>query len=434
MKVKNFCLGMLALFLVLVLANIAFAAGSGAFRVEIPDGEALGKGSAFAGEADNPSAVYYNPSGITQLKGQAHLSVGLAPLHTKIERESFGGDTTQMRQNMFLIPHTYFVSDFNIDGWAFGVGTGSNWGTGTDWADDSFSRYVATKSELTNIDSMVVAAYEINESLSLGAGAIISHSKVSKQKKLLQDSGSFSDGGFQIKGDDTGYGYTLSGLYKLSSQHQFGLQYRSPIELKYRGRMSLDNLQGTYASVFGGSTFTTDITSELELPQSVILGYSFTPNDKWRFNFDVEWFDWSKVERELLVYEAALTGSQSTVLNTGNPAPRDWDDAFSAAVGAEYNWSDRLRLRGGYYFHERPVNERNLESTLPDANSHGMTMGFGYDIHSDLTLDMAYSILIYENDTIDNAAGSAFGGDVDGEYENMVNMAGVTVNYRFGFL
>src|SRR5215475_13415471 len=38
-------------------------------RIPNQDAEAIGRGNAFAATADNPSALYYNPAGITQLEG-----------------------------------------------------------------------------------------------------------------------------------------------------------------------------------------------------------------------------------------------------------------------------------------------------------------------------------------------------------------------------
>ena len=43
-----------------------------ALGIRIPDQDAAAtaRGEAFAATADNPSAIYYNPAGITQLDGQ----------------------------------------------------------------------------------------------------------------------------------------------------------------------------------------------------------------------------------------------------------------------------------------------------------------------------------------------------------------------------
>src|SRR5664279_1993901 len=45
------------------------------FRIPNQDASAIGRGNAFVATADNPSAIYYNPAGITQLEGQ-HIQAG----------------------------------------------------------------------------------------------------------------------------------------------------------------------------------------------------------------------------------------------------------------------------------------------------------------------------------------------------------------------
>jgi long-chain fatty acid transport protein len=47
-------------------STIAFADG---FRLPDQDAFATARGEAFAATADNASAIYYNPAGITQLEG-----------------------------------------------------------------------------------------------------------------------------------------------------------------------------------------------------------------------------------------------------------------------------------------------------------------------------------------------------------------------------
>ena len=225
-KVVLFQIGLIFLFI-----SSCFAAGSGAFRVELVDAEALAKGEAFVGEADNPSAVFYNPAGLTQLKGQNQLSLGLAGLFPAVTYKNFAGAESQMVGQSFLIPNIYFVSDFGLEKFAFGLGGSSNWGTGTEWNNDSFSGYTATRSDVTNTDVMFSGAYKLTEKLSLGLSLDHDYSAVNKSKRLQQTGG--TDGDFQLKGKTGGWGYRLAALYELNEHHQFGLQYRSPIEEKY---------------------------------------------------------------------------------------------------------------------------------------------------------------------------------------------------------
>ena len=431
MQLKTIKIIVFLLVTVFAVAQNSFASGSGAFRVESPDAEAMGKGSAFVGEADNPSAVYYNPAGLTQLEG-TQLSAGFSVIAPSSSYTDFSGNESQMTRQNFLIPHLYLVSDFGTENWAFGLGGLSDWGTATAWAEDGFSRYVATESDLVMIDNMLTTAYKLNDQWSFALSSNNVYSTVNKSKKLIQTGG--ADGDFNLKGKDDGWGYRVATHYQLNEHHKFGLMYRSPIQLKYRGKLFLHELNAAgsnYAAIFGGADFETKIAAELELPQSAILGYSYQPGNQWTFNFDVEWMDWSSVKQELIEYTEVLTVNQAAVLNTGNPVDRDWKDVWSAGLGLEYAWSDDLRLRCGGYYHTTPIPEENYESNLPDANSYAVTAGFGYDIRKNLVLDMAYSALVYEDRTIDNTIGSASGASINGEYEQITHIGLVTLTYDF---
>lgn len=418
---------------VMVLTSqTAHAAGSGGFRVELPAAGALGKGTAFVGEANTPSAVYYNPAGITQLKGDSYISLGDATITSFANYTNTSGVETQARINTLHVPHFYATDDFGVDRFNFGVGMGSSFGSITDWAEDSSLRYTATRSEIVDMDLNLVAAYEVMENFSVAIGFNATNSHLNKHKKLANIPSSLDDGDFNLKGKSMGYGYTLSGHYQLNEEHSFGLHYRSHMQLKYKGETHLDNLAGTYASAgfFGGSHFSIDTDVEVDLPQSVVLGYSFRPNNKWVFNVDVEWMNWSSIENELLVYKDALSAGQSAVLNDGNPVARDWNDVFSYALGAEYQLRDNLALRAGYYHHEQAIPSATVDNAVLDSDSHGITGGVGYKINDSLMLDLAYSALIFEDRTVNNTVGDATGG-IDGDYEQWISLGLATLTWRF---
>src|SRR6266513_1286369 len=54
----------------LLAAWLPLTAGAVGFRMPNQDPEGIARGNAEAATADNPSAIYYNPAGNTQLEGQ----------------------------------------------------------------------------------------------------------------------------------------------------------------------------------------------------------------------------------------------------------------------------------------------------------------------------------------------------------------------------
>jgi len=427
--------GALSMLMLLVVSSQAFAAGSGAFRLGFGDAESLAKGGAFVGEADNAAAVYHNPAGMIQLEEGQHLSAGFSWLNIFSDHTSPSGVETQMRRENIIIPQLYYVNDLGIENFSFGIGVRSNNGASTEWAEDSFSKYVATRTDMENIDYLVAGAYQVNDNLSVGIGLDVVNAKMSQNKLLNQQPG--TDAQAQLKFQDYGVGYTLSTLYKANDQHQIGLQYRSAIDLNWRDKVTMHGLNdlgaNALATIFGGSFYSNDLQWDITLPQNVVIGYSFKPDNKWRFNFDAEWTDWSTIEQEVLSFPGETNATRLTLLHAVTDLNFDWKSSWAFSLGGEYAYNDLLDLRAGYFFHETPIPDANFNSFLPDSDSHGINLGFGYDFNDSTTLDMSWTgVFFTDRDVSGNTVGSSSGGNINGTYEEYVNIVMMTFNYRFG--
>ncbi|MEI6438488.1 MAG: outer membrane protein transport protein [Candidatus Omnitrophota bacterium] len=423
-----------AFVLLALIAVPAFAAGSGAYRLEVPDAGAVGKGSAFSGEANTPAAVYYNPAGMTQIVGQA-ISVGLSLVEP---HETFKGpnpatpDAVQMKRGDYPIPHFYYVTRLGTENVALGIGTTTAWGLTTEWAPDSFARYVATKTEMLNHDYYVSAAYKLNAQWSVAAGVVIDQSRVAMEKKANWSGFGGADGNIRLAGSDTAAGYMVAAMFKLNDQHQFGFMYRSAIHQQYTGKVHMDGIASALVpGVFPATSYETDVMVKSVLPQVIVFGYSFKPDPKWTVNTDVEWTDWSSTRQSAPTYTSETDPTRLSILETGYPANKDWHSAFSVAMGVEYAATDRLRLRSGYYLHQSPVAKATWDPSMPDSDSLGVTLGSGYDVTKNMTVDLAWSGMIFKTRKVNNAVGDAVGGSIDGSYRQWINLMYATATYKF---
>lgn len=429
-------------FLLSFSGHNVFASDSGVIKLELMDAAAVGMGGAFTGEADRPSAVYYNPAGITQMVGPA-VSAGLTLLQPQIEFKSLtanNGNTSEMKRDNYLFPNVFVTTPLIKDKLYIGVGEGSNFGAGNDWAANSFSRYSTVKDSITNQDYTLVAAYKINDQWSVGAGAVDDQSKFEHDQALAQNNGVDGDGLF--KANDNAWGFTLGSLFKLNDQNQFGLTYKSPIHHTYSGTFYMNNLNnsptfgpipfglGGYSDVFGGSSFSTKAIQKLTLPQSVTLGYSLKPTSKWKINFDLEWTDWSNTEQQTTSYPD-VNATQASILATGNPQQRSWRSVWAESLGTEYALTDAFRIRGGYDHHQSPVPKNTFDTAFPDSDYNAYTTGFGYDITKNITVDVGYVAVFYQSRNINNAQGVALGAVLSGKYKEFVNIGTASLTYKF---
>ncbi len=103
--------------LFLLLPQLVLASG---FKIETQGSKATGMGAAFVAVADDPSAIAYNPAGLTQLEGtDIYLGTTVIIPTTKYESPAGASDTTDY--HVFYPPHLYITSDA-IKNVVFGLG------------------------------------------------------------------------------------------------------------------------------------------------------------------------------------------------------------------------------------------------------------------------------------------------------------------------
>src|SRR5512145_2712638 len=93
----------------LALCGILFrTVWGGGFQVPTHSARAGGRGDAFTAQADDPSAIYYNPAGLTQVQG-TQASTGLYAIFPRFGFDGPAGDETSPQPA--YIPHFYLSSD-----------------------------------------------------------------------------------------------------------------------------------------------------------------------------------------------------------------------------------------------------------------------------------------------------------------------------------
>ena len=140
-------------------------------RLGSQDGFATARGEAFVATADNPSAVYYNPAGLTQLEGSQARSgiygIYLDPAFTPPAGAPNAGQTYHIHDQLAAVPQFFLSQSFPDSKLSFGLGVYSPYGANVSWPQDTGFRAVATDAAIKyfrfnpvialNIDNQVVA-------------------------------------------------------------------------------------------------------------------------------------------------------------------------------------------------------------------------------------------------------------------------------------
>jgi long-chain fatty acid transport protein len=429
------------LVLLLTASTSSFAAG---FRLPQAGAKAMGMGFAFTAQADDPSAIYFNPAGLTQLKGQ-NIMVGLTyvrenggefigttPVDNNVPLTS-GGFTNQKTETQkslnFFIPNMYYTRTTNSGDVAYGVGIFAPFGLGQEYNDRNTSIF---RNQITKIDLMTVVvnptiAFKVSEFLSVGAGIDYMYGKAKLAKTpwspLLPPSvGNLYN--LDLEADGTAWGYNFGLLLKPTENLRIGANYRSPFTLKLKdGDVTIGNTSAAYLSgALGTTPSNTKGSATLSLPATFALGVSYTI-DKLTVNADADWTFWHSYGS----LPITIQNSVPTLFSTD--AQKNWKDVCALRLGAEYRVTVPLALRAGFVYDPTPAPASTMGPELPDANRLNYTVGAGYKI-GPWTIDGAFQYVDKKDRTVNNQSVAALTG-FNGTWTGSAWLMGLDVGYHF---
>ena len=404
--------------------------------------KATGMANAFAGQADDPSAIFYNPAGITQLPGtQAMIGTSIVYLDT-IFRSGTTGESTQLQDQFPLVPHFYITHRFKKwdERLSIGLGIYTPFGLVVDWPDNWQGRFDSINARFRATIINPTIALKIMPDLSVAAGLRYANVSAEFQQKFNPLVGESKARLFNGTADPIGWNVGL--LYHVTKiSTSIGVQFRSEIQAKINGDAEFS---GPAAALFKPTKF----HSSFKTPPQFIVGISTKVIPRWTINADVEWEGWSTVGTIPLHFESTPGSvfNQQTVAQAGctnrqtvaQAGCRLWKNSYVYRIGAEYAATDRVALRAGYFYDETPIPDDTFETNIPNANLHAFTAGSGYTWDR-VALDVAYLIGFYEKRAIDNSTLDpnvkggflGLGPTAFGSYSTTAHVLTVSVTFKF---
>jgi long-chain fatty acid transport protein len=391
---------------ILLLAAPLFVLGSGT-RIGFKDADATARGNAFAATADNPSAIYYNPAGLTQLDGES-VSFTAYDVQLQTDYSSPGGNAKMHRQST-VVPQLYCAWKPHDAPYAFGLGLYAPFGLSTEWAPNSPLSTLATKAEQKTSDIAGVVAYEIAPGFSVGGGPVFHHAETGIRRNFSP----INEYSFNGAGDALGFNAGVR--WQPSEQHAFGLSYQHHYTVDLKGSTSLS-----------GTPFTNQPASaKFAFPEVIIVGYSYRPAPNWNIEFNIDWTNWNRLN-DLSVQSSAPLGI-SQALN--------WKSSCFYDFGVTRTFSNGLSLSVGYTYSENSVPDSTFTPAVPDTNRSIFSTGLGYRI-GHVSAHLAYQYSYSPDRTVAGspapAPGSFPGGQTaDGTYHNRFNAISASIEYTF---
>jgi long-chain fatty acid transport protein len=372
---------------------LCFAGLSGVASAQVPRIQGQGAAAsamsnAFSAQADDPSALHYNPAGMTQLHGIQFMAGALASGGSTNFTSPTGVTARGDRNGSAAWPppgHAYITANLKDLGMtalrnlSVGIGLTTPFGSLTRWPNDGPFRTATTFSTLPLLDIKPTFAYKATENLSLGLGAdiytfsgLVGEGQVEKHSVWPGGLGIPAGSMMELSGKDTAAGFNASLLYTALRNADgkplanIGVVYRSQTTLHLRGALLADGAK------------VSDASATLVLPQIMTGAIAIWPvrtNEReWKLEIDVDYVGWKSV-RNLDV----TLGNGVTI-----PQPQNWHNTYAVNLGTEYKWllleslpNWEVALRGGYTNQQSQMPDLTFDPGIPSSDLHVVGGGLG---------------------------------------------------------
>jgi long-chain fatty acid transport protein len=369
--------------------------------------KAAGMAGAFVAQANDPSAIVYNPGGLALLEKKKSVSAGMAvaafneSLYQGLPPGIGIGETGEQETGPAIPPHAYMTLPVGRRMVA-GVGIYSPFRMNTEWSDPGgfVARHLATKSSIEAWDLAPTLGIQLSPSLGLGIGAVYRSSEVAVSRRIpgeTVDANIVDIASLDMKTDmEPGYGWTAGVLLK-RKRFSVGFSYRSAIETDYVGVGRLTQIETgdpQYDELlrstmpFGQEL---PLSSSLEYPDQATFGVAWNLSKSLLVEMDVNRMGWGNVQDLSLTFPASSWLSTNYRLN--------FEDAMSYRLGASWRLPTGPKLRFGYAFDETPQPDAAVGAFLPDSDRNIMSVGAGLD-----WLDVAFSWITYDQRIVSTSA------------------------------
>jgi long-chain fatty acid transport protein len=451
-----------------------------------------------AATAEDANTVWHNPAGLArlnfpQVEQALHVIIPSAKFSNANSQAALGqplGGTGGNAGGAAFIPNLYGSMAIN-DKWHVGIGINVPFGLKTDWDDGWLGRYQALKSEIKTINVNPAVSYKVTKDFWLGAGASYQHvqatltNNVNYTGALAQGYGQLAAAGqipasavpgligatsgldsFQkVTGDDYAWGWNVGLMYSFNGDAnndvgagRIGLAYRSKIKYDVRGSVNVCNpvaagatpppgctpqtiptltgalapfnpaVAGVSNSINTNRAYNGGVSADLTMPDMASLSYFQKLNDQWDILGDVTWTGWSSIPELRFVRTDGPAAGASTVL------PENFKNTWRFSAGVNYQYSEKIVLRGGVAYDQSPVNDTDRSARLPDSDRTWIALGARYKYSSALNFDVGAAYEFVKDGSINNSgnpASTAANGLINGNFNNHVIIVSAQANYRW---
>lgn len=256
--------------------------------------------------------------------------------------------------------------------WVLGVDITQPFHSNLNWGNQSFSRYAATQTYLTDVDVSPRFAYSISPQLKLGAGINVNFLKNNETNWAVPISPSSaanlinSTAGF-------GVGFDLGAFYALNQRNFLGITYYSKINQPTRGRsVLLDNV-------------THDVSFNFTMPATMIGTYVHLFNPSWLLNAQVFYSEW-RVNQYARFWNTAAPGPLSRDFNF----KMNFRNSMASLLAIRNQYTEKLGLTAIGVIDKGPERPETRSLNFPSDTQYFLAISADYKVSAHACLELLY--------------------------------------------
>ena len=291
-------------------------------------------GNAFVAQADDPTAIFFNPAGIVQLES-TQVSVGTSIIsgHLTFKSDAPGG-TVNVEDHVYVVPYGYLTYKVN-DIISLGLGSFSNFGLSSDWPDNWQGRFVngATMSRLTSYSINPVIAVRPHQKISFAAGPVIQYVDFIFKNRTLNPFG-FNELDTKLAGNNWGVGFNVGMLAWITESIKFGFSFRSQVCHSISdGKLTFSPQAAT--PIPGINFYNTGFKTSLKTPAIMMFGLAWN-HGPLTVEFDAQWTNWSSFKELAANFDSPVGGQNGIKVPKTGATPGSITSAFNMPCSRIY--------------------------------------------------------------------------------------------------
>jgi long-chain fatty acid transport protein len=413
---------------ILIWGIFAGKVSANGFGLPDQDAFATARGEAFVATADNASAIYYNPAGITQLTNSNFrggiYGIYLEPSYRPPNAAPNAGHAYYSSDNFAAIPQFFYTYKCKGAPFSFGLGVYAPYGGNMSWPQNTGFNTVATGGSLKYITINPVVALKVLPSLSVGGGVMVNYAKISMNQGILPYP-THSTNFFNFSGDGWSVGYNAGILWQPHEKISFGATVRSSARMNFKGNTDFElqpNTPESHRNANASFTF----------PLTTVFGVSYRPTPKWNLEFDANYTGWNsfdKVNIEQSPPPVNRPFHQDIPVNLG------WQGSWMYEFGVTRYFDNGWHISAGYVFNENSVPDKFYTPLAADMDRDFFSIGAGHK-GKIFDFDLAYQFGYGPTHTVTGSTpsttpGQFAGQSADGKYGFTSSALMLTVGMHF---